>query len=183
MSTAIAVRPMPDREVFRALLDRLNPDPRDVMEMAVSYVDKRAQSTIEGVRASWTGDWLERRTVWFERMGKMRTAAEVTEVSPSMKTTAAVHKARHDGRLLGIVGDRVYFPEFQFAADGTPAPWARRLVVALPDSNTLLQFLAAERQDLKGRSFAEVLREKSTSEPLIETMLGEAERVAAAEEC
>jgi hypothetical protein len=181
MSTATAVQSMPDREMFRTLLERLNPDPADILELAVLYADKRDQSAIEGVRAAWTGDWLRRRTVWFERMGKMRTAAEVTKVSPSMRTTAAVHKARHDGRLLGIdVGDRVYFPEFQFSKDGTPAPWVRRLVEAMPDSNTLLQFLAAERPAMKGRSFAQVLREDSDPS-VIEGMLGDAGRVALAE--
>lgn len=172
---------MPDREMFRTLLERLNPDPTDILDLAVMYADKKAQSAIEGVRAAWTGDWLRRRTVWLERMGKMRTAAEVTEISPSMKTTAAVHKARHDGRLLGIdVGDRVYFPEFQFSKDGAPAPWVRRLVEAMPDSNTVLQFLAAERPAMKGRSFARVLRENPGASA-IEGMLGDAERVALAE--
>jgi hypothetical protein len=181
MSNETAVEAVADREVFRTILDRLNLAPTDIMELTVLYVDKKAQSTIEGVHAAWTGDWLRRRTAWFERMGKMRTAAEVTKVSPSMKTKAAVHKARNDGRLMGIdVGDRVYFPEFQFSHDGTPAPWVRRLVEAMPDSNALLQFLAAERTGVKGRSFAEVIRENSDPS-VIEGMLADAERVASAE--
>ena len=186
MSDGTVVQKMPDREMldremFRTLLERLDPDPADILELAVLYADKKAQSTIEGVRAAWTGDWLRRRTVWFERMGKMRTAAEVTELSPSMKTTAAVHKARHDCRLLGIdVGDRVYFPELQFLPDGTPAPWVRRLVEALPDSNTLLQFLAAERPAINGRSFAEVFRANPVPS-VIEGILSNAERMAVME--
>jgi hypothetical protein len=166
---------------FSVLFEHARPDPEALLASVISYVNKRAQASVEGIRAQWTGDWLRRRDVWLKRMGKLLTPAEVTQVSPSMKTTAAVHKARHDGRLLAIeVGDRVYFPEFQFGDDGAPAPWVRELGALMPDSDAMLQFLAGGRGGSKGRSYGERLRDQSDGS-IVEQMLATARRQALAE--
>jgi len=148
------------------------------------YLGTRAKDDAETVQAQWVNDWLSRRQDWLSRLGKLLTAPEVAAFSPSMKTPAAVHKARHDGRLLAFdLGDRTYFPEFQFQQDGKPAPWVRPLVERLPSTDTTLQFLAAGRTGLKGRSFAELLREGTAKPAIVEAMLQAASELADAEAC
>ena len=172
-------------DAISGVLEATDPDPVGLIERVSAYLDAKAQVSAESAHAAWTGDWLRRRQEWLGRMGKLLTSAEVAAISPTMKTSAAVHKARHDGRLLAVeLGDRVYFPEFQFRSDGTPAPWARELMTALPDAPTCLQFLAAGRKKFKGRSYAEILREKyagSGPNPAVERLLDEAKAVALAE--
>jgi hypothetical protein len=148
-------------DAISGVIEATEPDPVGLIERVTAYLDAKAQSSAESAQAACAVAWLRRRQEWLGRMGKLLTSAEVVALSPSMKTSAAVHKARHEGRLLAVeLGDRVYFPEFQFQRDGTPAAWVRDLVGALPDSATSLQFLAARRKALKGRSYAEILREE-----------------------
>lgn len=169
-------------DAILAIVETMQPDPAALLERVQSYVDRRAQKDVESARASWVSDWLRRRHEWLERLGKLLTAAEVNTLSPSMKSSAAVHKARHEGRLIAIdLGDRAYFPAFQLDADGVPAAWVRDLAEALPDSDTLLQFLAAARPALKGRSYADLLRDGKATPPVLETMLRQAREIAVAE--
>ena len=172
-------------DAISGVIEATEPDPVGLIERVTAYLDAKAQSSAESAQAACADAWLRRRQEWLGRMGKLLTSAEVAALSPSMKTSAAVHKARHDGRLLAVeLGARVYFPEFQFRRDGTPAAWVRDLVGALPDSATSLQFLAARRKALKGRSYAEILREeppKDAGSPAVTRLLSEAKQLAAAE--
>jgi len=164
------------------LVASISPRPRDLLKHVRDYLDTRAKDDAETVQAQWVNDWLSRRQDWLSRLGKLLTAPEVAAFSPSMKTPAAVHKARHDGRLLAFdLGDRTYFPEFQFQKDGKPAPWVRPLAERLPATDTTLQFLAAGRTGLKGRSFAEQLREGTAKPAIVAAMLQAASELADAE--
>jgi hypothetical protein len=164
------------------LLAGIAPQPRDLLDRVRAYLDTRAREDAEVVRAQWITGWLSRRQDWLERLGKLLTAAQVAALSPSMKTPAAVHKARHEGRLLAFdLGERTYFPEFQFQKDGKPASWVRTLAQRISSSDTLLQFLAAGRTGQRGRSFAEMLREGGTEPHDIEGMLKAALEIMEAE--
>ena len=164
------------------LVASISPRPNDLIERVRDYLDTRAGKDAEAAQAQWVNDWLRRRQEWLTRLGKLLTAVEVAAFSPTMKTPAAVHKARHDGRLLAVdLGDRTYFPEFQFQKDGRPAAWVRTLSGRLPDGDTQLQFLAAGRTAWKGGSFVEMLRKETVRPETIEAMLQAASEVAEAE--
>lgn len=170
------------RQAFEALFRALRPDPKLVLELTSAYVDARVQAQQEEAREAWLGDWLARREAWLGRVGPMLTAADVAEASPTMKSAAAVHKARGEGRLAGLeIGDRVYFPAFQFKRDGTPAAWVRDVVAALPDADAVLQFFAAARPALGDKSYAEALGGAAIDDEGIAGMVRDARAVGMAE--
>lgn len=159
-STPTATKEKRDREAIASLFRALLPDPGLVTAVTRAYVEERAQENIEHASAAWLTDWLQRREEWMGRIGQLLPAAKMVEISPTMKSVAAVHKARGEGRLIGFeVGDRVYYPAFQLRRDGTPAPWVRDVVAAVPDSDTLLQIFAAGLTAHGGRCYAELLNE------------------------
>jgi hypothetical protein len=186
-SPALAARPNRAKTAltlnvdFDDVLEQLQPEPAGLLEGVRAYLDRRTQKDAESVHLALDAEWLRRREQWLVRVGKLLPANEVARFSPSMKTRAAVHKAHKDGRLLAVeIGDRVFFPQFQFGEDGVARPWVRDLAAALPDSDTRLQFIAASRPALKGRSYAAVLRE-DPDPPTIAGMLKVAREQAAAE--
>lgn len=183
MTTATAVATeagLEQEQALTAVLKALKPAPDVVLSALQGYLDEVLIRNLEAGEAGWVSNWLERRDEWLRKAGKLLAATSVAEISPTMKSPAAIHKARGEGRLIAFeIAGRFFFPAFQFGKDGAPESWVREVATALPDPDSQLQFLVAGRRGHNGRSFAELLNENTPS--IVPEMVREAHAIANAE--
>lgn len=126
---------------------------------------------------STQANWHHRKAEWIRRFGTLLTASEVTNRAPATEPTIAI-----ENRLIRIqVGDEVHFPAFQFQADGTPHEWVEPIAAALREPDVILRFLASARPALDGKSYAEMIMRNMINRALMDTMIDEANRIAAVE--